>query len=126
MVVLCSFIVGQSGFSIVGGFNLSNFDGESSSSFESQEFVLNVDFKSVNGFKVGVQHTLQNGLIATYSFSQRGAQFSENSVDFEYYGYDFIVDYEAKTYFNYLSASFLNHFQWVDLIFLQGVILDIL
>jgi len=86
MMLLPATIVAQSGYTLVGGFNMSTFGGDDVDEADN-----------LMGFKIGIQQTIANGLIATYSFTQRGCEFSDNY-------------YSGEMKLNYLSASIVKPF----------------
>ena len=86
MMLLPATIVAQSGYTLVGGFNMSTFGGDDVDEADN-----------LMGFKIGIQQTIANGLIATYSFTQRGYEFSDNY-------------YSGEIKLNYLSASIVKPF----------------
>ena len=87
MMLLPATIVAQSGYTLVGGFNMSTFGGDDAPD----------EADNLMGFKIGIQQTIANGLIATYSFTQRGYEYSGNY-------------YSGEMKLNYLSASIVKPF----------------
>ena len=76
ILMMGSMVFTQSGVRIVGGITYSTISGDDFSEALVEDASIDVNNKSIMGLRFGAEKTMENGLIAGATYSNRGGSFS--------------------------------------------------